>query len=124
MLKIEGIFYLFIFCRSFLMSKKYVYSFEEGNAAPKSFCSAAKEQASQNDQYRVFPVPQGISRPATEACIEYYNDGDKKISDDIKNQIFDYLQKQEAKTGKSLWLETQIPAVRFVRSVQKYQCPE
>lgn len=46
------------------------------------------------------PVPYGFI-VTTEACTQYYEDGEK-INDDIKKQIFDNLKKAEEKAGKKL----------------------
>ena len=44
------------------------------------------------------PVPQGFTI-TTEACTQYYEDG-KKINDEIKGQIMEYIGKMEEITGK------------------------
>lgn len=45
------------------------------------------------------PVPQGFT-VTTEACTQYYEDG-RRINDEIKGQIMEYIGKMEEITGKN-----------------------
>ena len=101
------------------MSKKYVYSFEEGNGSQKALLGGKGAGLAEMTNIGL-PVPQGIT-VTTEACIEYYNCGEK-VSDDIKTQIFDYLQKLEAKTEK-VFGGDQNPLLVSVRSGAKISMP-
>lgn len=81
------------------MTKKYVYSFHEGNAQMKSLLGG--KGANLAEMVRIgLPVPMGFTA-TTEACLNYYEEGEK-ISDEIVAQIFDALKELEKETGKKL----------------------
>ncbi len=79
------------------MSVKFVYAFSEGSAPMKDLLGG--KGAGLAEMVNIgLPVPQGIT-VTTHACMDYYENGEK-ISDEIKNQIFEYLKKLESITGK------------------------
>lgn len=80
------------------MAKKYVYSFEEGNASQRDLLGGKGAGLAEMTNIGL-PVPQGITI-TTEACTNYYECGEK-ISDEIKEQTYEYLHKLEAKMGKT-----------------------
>ncbi len=66
------------------------------------------------------PVPQGFTI-TTEACTKYYEDG-KKINDEIKGQIMDYIEKMEEITGKKFG-DKKNPLLVSVRSGARASMP-
>lgn len=80
------------------MGKKYVYSFEEGNASQRDLLGGKGAGLAEMTNIGL-PVPQGITI-TTEACTNYYECGEK-ISDEIKKQTYEYLHKLETKMGKT-----------------------
>ena len=62
------------------MSKKYVYLFNEGDASMRNLLGGKGANLSEMTRLGL-PVPQGFT-VTTEACIKYYDDGEK-ISDEI-----------------------------------------
>ena len=94
------------------MVKKWVYAFEEGSADQRALLGGKGANLAEMTNINL-PVPQGIT-VTTEACIDYYTCGET-ISDEIKSQIFEYLQKLEEKTGKTLGGEEN-PLLVSVRS--------
>ena len=81
------------------MGKKYVYAFTEGNAGMRDLLGGKGAGLAEMTNIGL-PVPQGIT-VTTEACTNYYECGEK-ISDEIKEQIYEYLGKLEEITGKKL----------------------
>ncbi|MBE6038168.1 MAG: pyruvate, phosphate dikinase [Anaerofustis stercorihominis] len=81
------------------MVKKWVYAFEEGNANQRALLGGKGANLAEMTNINL-PVPQGIT-VTTEACIDYYT-CHEQISDEIREQIFEYLEKLEVKTGKTL----------------------
>ena len=78
---------------------KYVYMFSEGNKDMKNLLGG--KGANLAEMTRIgLPVPRGFT-VTTEACTNYYESG-KKISEDIKNEIFDKLSELEKITGKKM----------------------
>jgi pyruvate,orthophosphate dikinase len=66
------------------------------------------------------PIPQGFI-VTTEACTDYYNSG-KKITDEIKGQIFDSLKVLEDQQGKKFG-DTENPLLVSVRSGARASMP-
>ncbi len=85
------------------MSKKFCYLFTEGDASMRNLLGG--KGANLAEMTKIFkeefpdrnPVPQGFT-VSTEACTQYYEDG-KKINDDIKAEILEYIDKMETITG-------------------------
>ncbi|MFY9415249.1 MAG: pyruvate, phosphate dikinase [Tepidanaerobacteraceae bacterium] len=94
------------------MTKKYVYSFKEGNAAMRSLLGG--KGANLAEMVKIgLPVPMGFT-VTTEACLNYYDEGEK-ISEDIVSQIFGALENLEQEMGKKLG-DIQDPLLVSVRS--------
>ena len=66
------------------------------------------------------PVPQGFTI-TTEACTQYYEDG-RKINDEIKDQIMEYIVKMEGITGKKFG-DKENPLLVSVRSGARASMP-
>ncbi|MBI9015297.1 MAG: pyruvate, phosphate dikinase [Clostridiales bacterium] len=78
---------------------KFVYAFDEGNKEMKSILGGKGANLSEMKKIGL-PVPDGFTI-STKACMDYY-DKDKKISDEMKEEILSYLSELEKKTGKTL----------------------
>lgn len=79
------------------MSTKFVYAFSEGDATKKDLLGG--KGAGLAEMVNIgLPVPPGIT-VTTQACMDYYKKGEE-ISEEIKKQIFVYLEKLEDLTGK------------------------
>ena len=103
----------------FIMAVKFVYSFAEGDASQKDLLGGKGANLAEMTNIGL-PVPQGIT-VTTQACINYYTCGEK-ISDDIKTQIFEYLEKLEKITEKGFGSD-QNPLLVSVRSGAKISMP-
>ena len=79
------------------MANKYVYLFSEGNATMRNLLGGKGANLAEMVSLGL-PVPQGFTI-TTEACTRYYDDGEK-ISDDIINEIKEYMKKLEEICGK------------------------
>ena len=77
--------------------KKFVYLFEEGDASRRDLLGGKGANLAEMTNLGM-PVPYGFT-VTTEACTQYYDDGEK-INQDIIDQIFEGLKKVEAKAGK------------------------
>ncbi|MBQ3533658.1 MAG: hypothetical protein IJA56_00670, partial [Clostridia bacterium] len=75
---------------------KYVYLFKEGNGSMRELLGGKGANLAEMTNLGM-PVPQGFTI-TTEACTQYYEDGEK-IHDDIQAQIFEYIGKMEEITG-------------------------
>ncbi len=88
------------------MATKWVYSFDEGEAAQKYAGSwdgvrglLGGKGANLGEMTRIdVPVPPGFTI-TTEACIKYQNEG-RKTLDEIWDQVEAAIADTEAKTGK------------------------
>ena len=78
---------------------KYVYMFSEGNKDMKNLLGGKGANLAEMTSIGL-SVPRGFTI-TTEACTNYYESG-KKISEDIKNEIFDKLSELENITGKKM----------------------
>ena len=78
---------------------KYVYMFSEGNKDMRNLLGGKGANLAEMTSIGL-PVPRGFT-VTTEACTNYYESG-KKISEDIKNEIFDKLSELEKITGKKM----------------------
>ncbi len=101
------------------MSKKYVYSFKEGNATMRELLGGKGANLAEMTSLGM-PVPQGFT-VSTEACTKYYEDG-KTISDEIVTQIFDRLGDLEEFAGKKFG-DPQNPLLVSVRSGARASMP-
>ena len=77
--------------------KKFVYSFDEGSKDMKDLLGGKGANLAEMTKINL-PVPFGFT-VSTEACSEYYEQGEK-ISDEIIEQIFEKLALLEEKSGK------------------------
>ena len=98
---------------------KYVYMFSEGNKDMKNLLGGKGANLAEMTSIGL-PVPRGFT-VTTEACTNYYESG-KKISEDIKNQIFDKLSELEKITGKKMG-DMNNPLLVSVRSGARASMP-
>ena len=98
---------------------KFVYLFNEGNAEMKNLLGGKGANLAEMTNLGL-PIPQGFT-VTTEACTDYYNSG-KKITDEIKNQIFEALTKLEEEQGKKFGDESN-PLLVSVRSGARVSMP-
>ncbi len=101
------------------MSYKYVYLFSEGNAGMRNLLGGKGAGLAEMTGLGL-PVPHGFTI-TTEACTKYYDDG-RKINDEIKAEIFDYLKKLESATGKKFG-DAKNPLLVSVRSGARVSMP-
>ena len=101
------------------MSKKYVYLFKEGNASMRELLGGKGANLAEMTGLGL-PVPQGFTI-STEACTKYYDDG-RKINDEIKAQIMEYIGKMEEITGKKFG-DKENPLLVSVRSGARASMP-
>lgn len=80
-----------------MVSKKYVYLFNEGNASMKNLLGGKGANLAEMTNLGI-PVPQGFT-VSTEACTKYYEDG-RTLSDDVTQQIYTALSNIESSTEK------------------------
>ena len=101
------------------MKHKYVYLFSEGNAQMRELLGG--KGANLAEMTRIgLPVPQGFTI-STEACTQYYEDG-RKINDDIREQIMEYVGRMETITGKKFG-DDENPLLVSVRSGARASMP-
>ena len=81
---------------------KYVYLFSEGNY---SMCNELGEKGANLAEATNLglPVPPGFTI-VTEACTKYYENG-RRLDEDIKHQILEYIEKLEEFTGNECKLQ-------------------
>ena len=101
------------------MSHKYVYLFTEGNGKMRELLGGKGANLAEMTKIGL-PVPQGFTI-STEACTQYYEDG-RKINDEIKAQIMEYVEKMEAITGKKFG-DLENPLLVSVRSGARASMP-
>ncbi len=99
--------------------KQYVYLFNEGNASMKNLLGGKGANLSEMTILGI-PVPQGFT-VTTEACNKYYED-DKKISQDIIEEIENKMSKLEKITGKKFG-SLENPLLVSVRSGARVSMP-
>ncbi|MDE6020347.1 MAG: pyruvate, phosphate dikinase [Ruminococcus sp.] len=99
--------------------KKYVYLFTEGNAKMRELLGGKGANLAEMTGLGL-PVPQGFTI-STEACTQYYDDG-RKINDEIKAQIMEYIGKMEEITGKKFG-DKENPLLVSVRSGARASMP-
>ena len=101
------------------MSKKYVYLFSEGNGKMRELLGGKGANLAEMTNLGL-PVPQGFTI-STEACTQYYEDG-KKINDDIRAEIMEYVGRMETITGKKFG-DNENPLLVSVRSGARASMP-
>ena len=99
--------------------KKYVYLFREGNASMRELLGGKGANLAEMTNIGL-PVPQGFT-VTTEACTQYYEDG-RRINDDIRDQIMEYIGKMEEITGKK-FADKENPLLVSVRSGARASMP-
>ena len=102
------------------MSKKYVYMFSEGNASMRNLLGGKGANLAEMTILGL-PIPQGFTI-TTEACTEY-NEGGKKLTDEMIAQIEVALGKLEEIAGKKLG-DPENPLLVSVRARYDGHSPE
>ncbi len=98
---------------------KWVYLFKEGKADMKNLLGGKGANLAEMTNLGL-PIPQGFI-VTTEACTDYYNSG-KKITDEIRSQIFASLAILEEEQGKKFG-DTENPLLVSVRSGARASMP-
>ena len=98
---------------------KYVYSFKEGNKDMRNLLGGKGANLAEMTNLGL-PIPQGFTI-TTEACTEYYNDGEK-INDEIVAQIYKALENLEKIEGKKFG-DNANPLLVSVRSGARASMP-
>ena len=101
------------------MEHKYVYLFTEGNGKMRELLGGKGANLAEMTKIGL-PVPQGFTI-STEACTKYYEDG-RRINDDIRAQIMEYIGKMEQITGKKFG-DMENPLLVSVRSGARASMP-
>ena len=101
------------------MSHKYVYLFTEGNGKMRELLGGKGANLAEMTNLGL-PVPQGFTI-STEACTQYYEDG-RRINDEIRDQIMEYVGKMEVITGKKFG-DLENPLLVSVRSGARASMP-
>jgi len=101
------------------MSKKFVYLFKEGNATMRNLLGGKGANLAEMTGLGM-PVPQGFTI-TTEACTQYYADGET-INADIQKEIMEYISKMEEITGKKFG-DLENPLLVSVRSGARASMP-
>jgi pyruvate, phosphate dikinase len=101
------------------MCKKYVYMFSEGNANMRNLLGGKGANLAEMTNMGL-PIPQGFT-VSTEACTEY-NEGGKKLSDEMMEQIEAAIDKLETLAGKKLGNNSN-PLLVSVRSGARASMP-
>ncbi len=102
-----------------MANKKYVYLFKEGDGSMRELLGGKGANLAEMTKLGL-PVPQGFTI-STEACTQYYEDG-QKISDDIQAQIMEYVEKLEEIAGKKFG-DSNNPLLVSVRSGARASMP-
>lgn len=101
------------------MSKKYVYLFSEGKESMRALLGGKGANLSEMMNLGM-PVPYGFT-VTTEACNQYYEDGEK-INDDIRKEVFEYLMQLEELSQKQFG-DPKNPLLVSVRSGARASMP-
>ena len=101
------------------MSNKLVYLFSEGRGDMRNLLGGKGANLAEMTVLGL-PVPQGFTI-TTEACNAYYDDG-AKISEELKTQVFEYVEKLEEITGKKFG-SLENPLLVSVRSGARASMP-
>ena len=102
-----------------MATKKYTYLFSEGNAQMREILGGKGANLAEMTNIGL-PVPQGFT-VSTEACTQYYEDG-RRINDEIKAQILEYITKLEQISGKKFG-DKENPLLVSVRSGARASMP-
>ncbi len=98
---------------------KYVYLFSEGDASMRELLGGKGANLAEMTKIGL-PVPQGFTI-STQACTKYYDDG-KQISESIKAEIMEYVEKLEKIAGKKFG-DKENPLLVSVRSGARASMP-
>jgi len=101
------------------MSKKWVYSFKEGDMSMRNLLGGKGANLAEMTSIGL-PVPQGFTI-TTEACTQYYEDG-RKINDEIMSQVMDGVAEMERVNGKKFG-DLKNPLLVSVRSGARASMP-
>lgn len=101
------------------MTKKYVYLFSEGNGQMRELLGGKGANLAEMMNLGM-PVPFGFT-VTTEACNQYYVDGEK-ISEEIRKEIFEFLMKLEELSQKQFG-DPKNPLLVSVRSGARASMP-
>jgi len=101
------------------MSKKYIYMFTEGNGSMRELLGGKGANLAEMTNLGL-PVPPGFTI-TTEACTQYYADGER-ISEELQQQIMEYIAKLEQVTGKKFG-DLENPLLVSVRSGARVSMP-
>ena len=101
------------------LNHKYVYLFTEGNGKMRELLGGKGANLAEMTNLGL-PVPQGFTI-STEACTKYYEDG-RRINDEIREQILEYVGKMEQITGKKFG-DLENPLLVSVRSGARASMP-
>jgi pyruvate,orthophosphate dikinase len=99
--------------------KKWVYKFNEGNAQMRELLGGKGANLAEMTNLGL-PIPMGFTI-TTEACTDYYKSG-RKISNEIKQQIFEALRWLEKENGKKFG-DNNDPLLVSVRSGARVSMP-
>ena len=102
-----------------MANKKYVYKFAEGNANMRELLGGKGANLAEMRSLDL-PVPEGFTI-TTEACIKYYDDGEK-ISADVQQQIDKAIVWLQKETKKKFG-DTKNPLLVSVRSGARASMP-
>ena len=97
---------------------KYVYLFNEGNGKMRELLGGKGANLAEMMNLGL-PVPDGFT-VTTEACNKYYEDG-KTLSEEVREQIFQALEKTEKKLAKS-WATSKIPCSCLCAAARERPC--
>ena len=100
-------------------AKQWVYTFYEGNAQMKELLGGKGANLAEMTNLGL-PIPMGFTI-TTEACTDYYKSG-RKISNEIKQQIFQALRWLEKENGKKFG-DNSDPLLVSVRSGARVSMP-
>ncbi len=101
------------------MAHKWVYAFEEGSAEMKNLLGGKGANLAEMTRIGI-PVPPGFTI-TTEACIAYYDSGGK-FPEGMWEQVLDYMQDLNKKTGKTFGDDAN-PLLVSVRSGARVSMP-
>ena len=101
------------------MSKKWVYSFKEGDMSMRNLLGGKGANLAEMTSIGL-PVPQGFTI-TTEACTQYYEDG-RKINDEIMAQAMAGVKEMEEVNGKKFG-DLKNPLLVSVRSGARASMP-
>ena len=101
------------------MDKKFVYMFKEGNGKMRELLGGKGANLAEMTNLGM-PVPQGFT-VTTEACTQYYEDGEQ-INEEIQKQIYAGLAQLEEISGKKFG-DLQNPLLVSVRSGARASMP-